>query len=145
LTDLASLQREIDQLFGRLGPTGRHEPAAGEWSPSTDVFESRGNIVIVVEVPGLTPENLRVAYKNHRLLISGERRYKRPAAGQPVFLCMERPQGRFVRSIPLDQAIDIPRAQAELKEGVLTIVVARPKDRRGRETIIPIQWEEGPK
>ena len=145
LTDLASLQREIDQLFGRLGAEGRREPAAGEWSPSTDVFESRGNIVIVVEVPGLTPENLRVTYKNHRLLISGERRERRPPAGQPVFLCMERPQGRFVRSIPLDQAVDIPRAQAQLKEGVLTIVVPRLKDRRGRETIIPIHWEEGSK
>jgi HSP20 family protein len=144
LTGLASLQREIDQLFGRLGPEGRaEEPAAGEWSPSTDVFESRGQIVVTVEVPGLTPENLRIAYKHHRLIITGERRERRPADASAAFLCMERPQGRFSRQIPLDQAVDIPRAEARLAGGVLTILIPRLKDRRGRETLIPIKWEEG--
>jgi HSP20 family molecular chaperone IbpA len=118
LTGLASLQREIDQLFGRLGPLDRAEsPAAGEWAPSTDVFECRGQIVVTIEVPGLTPENLRIAYKHHRLIIT--------------------------RQIPLDQAVDIPRAEAKLAGGVLTILIPRLKDRRGRETLIPIKWEEG--
>lgn len=141
VTDLASLQREIDQLFGRLTQADRLEqPVAGEWFPGTDVFECRGNVVVMVEVPGLTPENLRVAYKNHRLLVKGERRQRRTAAGT-AFLCMERPQGRFVRSIPLDQAVDIPNAEARLASGVLTIIIPRLKDRRGRETLIPIRWD----
>jgi HSP20 family protein len=142
VTDLASLQREIDQLFGRLGQIDRGEPAtAGEWSPSTDVFECRGNIVVMLEVPGLAPENLKIAYKNHRLLVSGERRERRSAGSGTVFLCLERSQGRFLRSIPLDQAVDIPKAEARLAGGVLTIIIPRLKDRRGRETIIPIRWE----
>jgi HSP20 family protein len=142
VTDLASLQREIDQLLGRLGQIDRGEPAtAGEWSPPTDVFECRGSIVVALEVPGLTPDNLKIAYKNHRLLISGERRERRPTSSGTAFLCMERSQGRFLRTIPLDQAVDISKAEARLDSGVLTIIVPRLKDRRGRETIIPIRWE----
>jgi HSP20 family protein len=141
VTDLASLQREIDQLLGRLGQIDRGEPTAGEWSPSTDVFECRGSIVVALEVPGLTPDNLKIAYKNHRLLISGERRERRPTSSGTAFLCMERSQGRFLRTIPLDQAVDISKAEARLESGVLTIIVPRLKDRRGRETIIPIRWE----
>src|SRR5262245_47866626 len=125
VTDLASLQRDIDHLFGRLTHLDRIEqPAAGEWFPSTDVFECRGSIVVTVEVPGLSPEHLRIAYKNHRLLVSGERRERRSGTGT-VFLCMERPQGRFVQSIPLDHAVDIPKAEARLEGGVLTIVIPR--------------------
>jgi HSP20 family protein len=143
MTDLAFLQREIDQLVGRFAQHDRGEtPAAGEWLPSTDVYECRGNLVISIEVPGLTPDNLKVAYRNHRLVIAGDRRERKPPAGDGVFLCMERPQGRFVRTIPLDQAVEIQKAEARLAGGVLTITIPRLKDRRGRETAITIQWEE---
>jgi HSP20 family protein len=144
ITDLAFLQREIDQLVGRLAQHDRGESmAAGEWLPSTDVFEWRGQLVITVEVPGLTPEDLQVTYRNHRVVIAGERRELKPPAGGGTFLCMERPQGRFVRTITLDQALDVQKAEARLEAGVLTITIPRLKDRRGRETVIPIQWEEG--
>lgn len=148
MTDLAFLQREIDQLVGRLAHEGRVEsesPAAGEWFPSTDVFECRGNLVVTVEAPGLTPEQLKVSFRQRRLVIIGERRERKPPAGEGVFLCMERPQGRFVRTIALDQALDVQKAEAKLECGVLTITIPRLKDRRGRETVIPIQWEEGGK
>jgi HSP20 family protein len=145
VTDLASLQREIDQLFGRLAQLDRSELAgASDWFPATDVFECRGSLVVTLEVPGLTPENLRVVFKNHRLIVSGDRKERRTVAGGTMFLCMERPQGRFVRSIPLDQAVDIQKAEARLAGGVLTIMIPRLKDRRGRETVILITRDEGP-
>src|SRR5688572_3833610 len=142
MTDLAFLQREIDQLVGRLAQHDRAEtPAAGEWFPSTDVFECRGNLVVTVEVPGLTPDHLKITFRNHRLVIVGDRRERKPPAGDGVFLCMERSQGRFVRTIALDQALEVQKAEAKLEAGILTITIPRLKDRRGRETVIPIQWE----
>ena len=148
ITDLAFLQREIDQLVGRLAHEGRMEPdtpTAGEWFPPTDVFECRGNLVVTVEVPGLTPEQLKVTFRQRRLVVIGERRERKPPAGEGVFLCLERPQGRFVRTIPLDLALEVQKAEARLECGVLTITIPRLKDRRGRETLIPIQWDEGGK
>jgi HSP20 family protein len=142
-TELALLQREINQLFERLAEFDRTDsPAAGEWCPSIDVFECHGQLMIVVEVPGLTPESVRVACKDHSLLISGDRRERRPG-GSAAYLCMERPQGRFTRKIPLDMAVDLRMAEAQLENGLLTITVPRLKDRRGRETVIPVKRDRG--
>ena len=144
LAELALLQREMNQLFQRLSEFEQPDAtSAGEWRPNVDVFECHGNLVVVVEVPGLAPESLKVACKDHWLVVSGERRERRPAAGPGVFLCMERPQGRFMRKIPLDMAVDVNRAEALLDAGVLTVIVPRLKDRRGREAVIPVKREQG--
>jgi HSP20 family molecular chaperone IbpA len=43
--------------------------------------------------------------------------------------------------VPLDVAVDLKSAEARLASGLLTITLPRLKDRRGRETVIPIEWE----
>src|SRR5262245_16326726 len=141
LADIAVLQREVNLLFERLSEFDRVESSApGEWCPSVDVFECRGNLTVVVEVPGIPPESLSVVYRDDRLVISGERRDRRPP-DPTAFLCVERPQGRFTRTIPFDAAVDIRQAEARLAGGLLTITVPRLKDRRGRETVIPVERE----
>ena len=52
---------------------------------------------------------------------------------------MESPQGRFTRSILLDEAVDIRQAEAQVEGGLLTITIPRVKDRRGTETVIPVR------
>ncbi len=131
LSELALLQREINQLFERLSGFERSDAAAGEWSPSLDAYECHGALVIVAEVPGLAPESLRVSCRDHVLVISGERRERRPPAGAAAFLCIERPQGRFSRKIPLDLAVDLRLAEARLEGGLLTITL--PRGRHPRE------------
>lgn len=141
-TDLAALQLELNQLFERLAEFDRAEqPAEGEWIPSVDIYECRGSLMVVVEVPGLPPEALRVAHADGRLVITGERRERKPPGG--AFLCMERPQGRFTRTILLDEAVDIRQAEAEVSGGLLTITIPRVKDRRGHETVIPVRRDDG--
>ena len=54
---------------------------------------------------------------------------------------MERPQGRFTRVIDLDLALDLGAAEAKLRDGLLAITIPRLKDRRGRETVIPVEAE----
>jgi HSP20 family protein len=143
LTELVILQREVNQLFERLAELDRaDQPAAGEWLPSIDIFECHGALNVVAEVPGLSPDSLRVAYRDGCLVVSGERRERKATPGA-AFLCLERPQGRFRRTIPLDIPVDVPKAEATLSGGLLTVVLPRVKDRRGRETPIPIKREGG--
>src|SRR5262245_48705022 len=141
--DLVLLQQEMNRLFDRLASVGRPERAsAGEWVPSADVYECDGALRVVVEVPGLNPDSLKVTYREGELTISGERRDRRPQ-GVTGFLCMERPHGRFTRSIAIEASLDVRQAQARLAGGVLTVVLPRVKDRRGRETVIEVVREQG--
>jgi len=137
------LQREVNQLFERLAVLDRLErPPAGEWRPNVDVFEREGQVLVVVEVPGLAPEALRVTCRDSQLVISGERRERRMGAGTAGFLCLERPRGRFTRTVPLERALDLRQARARLLRGLLTITIPRLKERRDRETEIPVQRED---
>jgi len=142
LTALSLLQREIGQLFERLSEIDRSDRSgAGEWSPSVDVYESRGRLMVVAEVPGLTPDSLRIIVRDRDLVITGERRGRRPASAIAAFHCLERPQGTFERVIPLDVAVDLAHAEASLSGGLLTVTLPRLKDRRGRETVISVDWD----
>ena len=143
LSDLVLLQREVNQLFERLAGLDRAGRApVGEWVPSVDVYECDGKLTVVVEVPGLADDQLRVSVKDRSLVVTGERRERRPTGGVAAFLCMGRPQGRFTRTIPMDMALDVQQAEARLAGGVLTVTIPRLKDRRGRERVIPVQVEE---
>ena len=131
----------MNELFQRLSVLDRADRLPGsEWSPAVDVFESRDRLVVVIEVPGLPPESLRVVFRERELVLAGERRARRTGAGS-TFLCLERPHGRFERAIPLDVPVDVARARATLAGGLLTVTLPRLRERRGRETVVPIERE----
>jgi len=138
---LALLQQEMGEIVHRLSALDRADRLPGsEWSPSVDVFEFRDRLVVVVEVPGLPPESLRVVFRERDLVLAGERRARRAGAGA-TFLCLERPHGRFERTIPLDVPVDVGRARATVAGGLLTVTLPRLRERRGRERVVPIERE----
>jgi HSP20 family protein len=140
--ELTFLQKEVEQIFARFGAFDRDERiGTSEWSPPVDVFESKDNLTIVVEVPGMAPGSLSVVCKNRKIVVTGERRHENPADDVAGFLCLERPHGRFARAIPLTQAVDVAHAEARLGQGLLTISIPRLKERRSREVVIPIRRE----
>jgi HSP20 family protein len=142
VSSLALLQQEVNELFHRLALVDRADRLPGtEWCPPVDVFEARDRLVIVIEAPGLPAESLQVAFRERALVVRGERRARRAGPGTS-FLCLERPHGRFERTIPLDLALDVAHARATLKGGLLTVTVPRLRERRGRETVVPIEREQ---
>jgi HSP20 family protein len=139
---VALLQQEVNELFHRLALVGRADRLPGsDWCPAADVYEARDRLVIVIEAPGLPPESLRVAFRERSLVVTGERRARRAGAGTS-FLCLERPHGRFERTIPLDVPVDVAHARATLRGGLLTVTMPRLRERRGRETVVPIEREQ---
>jgi len=140
---LALLQQEVNDLFQRLALVDRSDRLPGsEWQPAVDVYEARDRLVLVVEVPGLDPESVRVAFRERAVVVTGARQAPRPGPGVS-FHCLERPHGRFERALPIDVPVDVSRARATLGRGILTVTLPRLRERRGRETAIPIEREEG--
>lgn len=139
-TELELLQREVSELFERLNHF-EDRGAGSPWRPPLDIFECSGSLVVVVEVPGISPDSLRVTMSGDTLAIAGERRSARKS-GATSFVCMERPHGRFVREVRIEVPIDLRKAEARLSRGLLTIWLPRLQDRRGRANSIPVVREE---
>ena len=112
--DLLTLQERIDRLSG--------EQAAG-WAPPADLYETSDRYEVIVEVPGLSREQIEIRIQEGALTIEGERRS--PDVPCEQYHRVERGHGRFSRSFPLREPIDANAINADLRDGVLSISVPK--------------------
>ncbi len=142
--EMGAIQKEIGRLFEQLAHFERSEAGLGlgEWLPSFDVFETKDTLIVKVEAPGMTKKDLTAAFQGHKLIVSGEK--KKPKTEQPIngYLCMERSFGKFTRSIYIDQAVDLAKADAQIGQGVLTITIPKLQDRRGSKIRLKIKEQD---
>ena len=133
-----SLDDDLRRLFEQL--TSVEATSTAECTVAMDVIETSGAVEIVMDLVGVTAENVQIVVANNTVLVTGE---KRPAAcehcGQAAFHVAERVFGRFTRAVRLSGAFDVARADARLRDGELRLVLPRIEDRRGREHRIPVR------
>src|ERR671913_115528 len=143
----ADLSDDVHRLLEDLarGRPDRRHVVAGECMPLVDVFETERTVEIVLDLPGVSAEAVRVLFKAGVLLIVGEK--ERPdltKRGPASFHLVERDFGRFVRAVRVNVAIDAAKARARLSNGELRVVLPRIKERRGGGVLVPIETGSHP-
>ena len=98
-----------------------HEPKNLRNIPcSLDVMENDSSFVVLVDLPGMEKENIKVTYKNNFLTISGERK------SAEVLISRERPEGSFERRLKMQNVRPgNDSISATYKDGVLRIVLMK--------------------
>lgn len=129
------LRRLFDLLDDTSGPTG----SAGECNPPFDVIETSGTIEIIMDLPGVSAESVKVIFARNTVMIAGRKLPGPCEHGEAAFHLAERTFGRFARAIRVTGAFDAGRADATLKAGELRIVLPRIEERRGGEIRIPVR------
>jgi HSP20 family protein len=121
--DIDRLQGEIEELFADLWQVPRFSGLRHGFRPAVDCFQTSDPalLTIVVELPGVDPESVRVAVDERALTISGER--PRPRVPGQVYQQMEIEYGPFSRTIQLATDIDPEAASAAYERGLLTITL----------------------
>ena len=109
-----------------------------ECRPSIDVLETASAIEIVVDVPGVPAESMRVAVRRNTLLVVGAKAAP-PIETDARYHLAERSYGRFARAVRFPGAIDATRARATASAGELHVVLPRLEDRRGSVLTIPVE------
>jgi HSP20 family protein len=110
----------LHRRFFRLATTPAAEAA---WEPPVDVFEDRGDVVIVVALPGVAAENVQVAAEPGMVIVRAAR--AQPFAGmRQVVRHLEIPYGEFERRIALPAA-RFELAARELSHGCLVLRLRR--------------------
>jgi HSP20 family protein len=97
------------------------------WAPQVDIVEMDDAYHLHLDLPGLAKKDVRVELHDGRLMISGERAETRETEGETVHR-IERSSGRFYRAFSLPQVTDEADVRASMKNGVLTIRVAKPAE-----------------
>lgn len=92
------------------------------WRPPTDVYETRENIIVRLEIAGLRDEDLEVTVQDNLLMISGNRS---DTQERKAYHQMEILFGRFSVGIELPAQINTEEAAAEYKDGFLTIRIPK--------------------
>jgi HSP20 family protein len=116
--------RELRAWQERLERLSAHH--ADAWAPPIDVYETEDRYVIAAELPGLTRDQIELAFETSRLTIRG-RRTDRPADAEDVihFHQIERGHGQFARTFEFAGRIDIDAVSADLANGVLTVTLPK--------------------
>lgn len=108
--------------------------------PPLDVLETAAAIEVIVDIPGVPAESLRIAVRRSTLLIVGAK-LAAPTDPNVRFHLAERSYGRFARAVRLSGAFDAGRARAVVKGGLLRVILPRLDDRRGSMLSIPVDRE----
>ena len=139
--DPADLAQDVHRLLedlARRRPDRRHV-VAGECMPVVDVFETDRTVEIVLDLPGVAADAVRILIKSGVVLIVGEKERPILSKNTPAsFHLVERDFGRFARAVRIAGAIDAGQARARLSQGELRVVLPRRDERRGQGMLVPI-------
>ena len=124
--ELLSMQRDMDRVFGRLGLTGtaRHDGETG-WMPKVDVLRRGEDLVVRAELPGVKMEDVDVSVTDNVLTVRGERKEEKETTEEGYLVQESCAYGGFERSIMLPEGVDADSIHAEIKDGVLEVMVLK--------------------
>jgi HSP20 family protein len=119
---MVSLSRAMDQAFS---PTPGGTATSRAWTPAVDAVETEQDYILYLDLPGITPDKVDVAFERNTLTVRGERIPGFPQGeGTRVFFT-ERDWGTFERSLRFPQHVEGDKISASFNNGVLTITVPK--------------------
>jgi HSP20 family protein len=89
-------------------------------SPLSEIVERDGKIILKVEMPGVTKDNVNIQLDNDELRISGTRV---DTMDEGEFLMRERPCADYEKIFTIDETIDREKVDATMENGVLTLTL----------------------
>ena len=105
------------------------------WTPACDIFEDQNQLKLVLELPGVSSQDVKISLENNTLTIRGEKRQAAEEKSERVHR-YERSYGSFERRFSLPSTVDPERIEAGFENGLLTVTL--PKSERARPREIPV-------
>jgi HSP20 family protein len=133
LRHLAEIQSEMnrlfDEFFERPALAG---PAVRMWAPFVNMRETKDDLVLTVEVPGVREKDLSVSITGDLLSVKGERRFE-DEVSEGSCLHLERAHGKFERTVQLPMPVQSDKVKATYRDGVLEIKLPKADEVKPRE------------
>jgi HSP20 family protein len=110
----------------------------GAWSPAIDIYDSKDNLLVKADVPGMKKDEIEVSVHGDTLLIKGEKKQEKEEKGKD-FVRMERFYGSFNRAIRLPSSVVADKVQANYKDGTLELTLPKKEEAKPKQLKIDIK------
>jgi len=127
--DLISLREAMDRLL----QDSVVRPRSGELVPrmagalSVDMYETDEAVKVKTAIPGIDPGDINISITGDTLTIKGETRADEEVE-EENYVCRERRYGAFSRSLTVPVPIKPGEAEAEFKDGILTLTLPKAEE-----------------
>lgn len=129
--------RLFEQAFGNF-PTvaGNGEEVSNRaWAPAVDVRETDEALTLLVDLPGVTREDVDITVENRTLTLRGERKFEKDVE-RDNYQRIERAYGQFARTFTLPTNVRTDDVKATFADGVLTLVLPKAEESKPRKIAI---------
>ncbi|RJR40978.1 MAG: Hsp20/alpha crystallin family protein [Desulfobacteraceae bacterium] len=101
------------------------------FTPAVDILENEKELKLFADMPGVNAKNLTIDLNENVLTLSGD--VEAPDRSDEVDLLREYRTGRYFREFRLSQVIDQRKIEAELKDGVLSLILPKVEKAKPRK------------
>jgi HSP20 family protein len=138
--DFEQMRREMDRLWDSFfeGRGRRRGEEEAEWYPSLDVAETKNDIVVKAELPGMDQKDIDISLSNGVLTIKGQKKQEKEEKEENYHL-IERSYGSFTRSIQLPGDVQSDKINATYKNGVLKVTLPKSEEAKKKEIKIKVE------
>jgi HSP20 family protein len=133
--DMFNVRNRFDRV-----PGWRDAEATTAWCPAVDIRETKDELTLHVELPGISEEAVDVSVENGVLTISGERKQQteEETEGSGYHL-VERCYGHFERRFSLPRSVDSEKVRAAFAHGVLTVTLPKAETAKPRKIEVKVE------
>ncbi len=110
-------------------------------TPRMDIYETNGEVVAEVELPGVDPKNIEVEVKENHLKIEAKAEEKKEEKGKGYYR-KEMGARYFKRITPLPVEVIGEKAEAEYSDGILKVTIPKAKTKKEKEKKIKIKVKQ---
>jgi HSP20 family protein len=128
--EYSTLRRAMDRVFDDFG--GRWRGTEAELTFPIDLSETEDSVTVKAVLPGIKPEDVEISVSEGVLTVKGESRFEQKSEHENYYR-QEIRYGAFSRSIPLPSRVNHEQADAEFKDGVLTVTLPKAEEVRPKQ------------
>ena len=136
--ELEKMRTDMDRLWETFLEGRPKVRELGGWVPSIDVSETKNDLVVKAELPGMDPKDIDISLNDGYLTLKGEKKQEREEK-EENYHYIERSYGSFTRSVQLPKEVKRDKITASYKNGILKITLPKSEEAKKKEVKIKVE------
>jgi len=129
-SEMDRLRRDMNNLFSGYG-----QAAGSATFPLMNVYDSKDNIIVTAELPGITKDQVKITVVDDVLTLAGETKPLVKAKGMAM-IRHERSEGEFEKTFRIPIKVKQDAIAASFANGILTITLPKAEEAKPKTIAI---------